>query len=444
MKKQLFFAKIVLLLCIVNIISTTLHAQIISTFAGSSLSGGDSGDGGPATSALVGIPTGIAIDNVGNIYFSTFYHHHIKKVSTSGIITTIAGNDSAGYSGDGGPAINARLYNPWGIAIDSFGNIFIADYTNSCVRRIDPSGIITTFAGNPSNYGYGGDGGDATAAKMSKPTGVAADRFGNVYISDYYNNVVRKVTGGIITTFAGTGAGGHSGDGGPATAAQIRKPLSVAVDTIGNVYIGDSLSFVRKVNASGIISTIAGYGPYGYSGDGGPATAARFFVIAAITTDKVGDVFLSDQGNHVIRTVNTSGIVSTYAGTGIEGYNGDGILAVNAQLNHPWGIVMDHIGCLYIADDGNNLVRKVSAPTSVHEVGNKQDISVLPNPATDIVRIQGVSKVSVKVYNTMGRLVQETNNTDIISVSAFPAGIYFIRLFSTNNELLYQGKLIKE
>jgi trimeric autotransporter adhesin len=442
-KTNLFHAAILLFLCFV--FDIPLHAQIISTFAGSAISG-DSLDGGPATDARIGHPWSVVVGISGDVYFSTAYHEHVKKVNTLGIITTIVGNDSIGYSGDGGPATDAKLNGISGIAVDSSGNLFIADANNLCIRKVSASGIITTFAGIPPlTAGYTGDGGPATAATLTIPTGVAADRFGNVYIADYYNNVIRKVNGGIITTFAGTGIGGHSGDGGPATAAQLRRPLSVAVDSAGNVYIGDSLCYVRKVDISGIITTIAGYAPGSYFGDGGPATDAHFFAIMGIAVDNIGNVYLSDQGNSRVRVINKSGIVSTYAGTGTNGYNGDGGPANLAQINQPWGVALDHTGCLYIADDGNNRIRKVSAPTDI-PVTNKipGTFTILPNPTTGYITIAGSEKVNIKLYNMLGQLIKEANNTDNISISEFPSGMYFIRLFNTVGLPIYQDKIIKQ
>ncbi len=210
--------------CILSVLSILLSAsvctsQVISTFAGNGLLG-DSGDGGQAIDATIGGPGAVAIDKAGNVYFVTT-NFKIKKVDASGIITTIAGNGISGYSGDGGPATNAMIRNVRGMAIDTMGIIYFSDNYYNCIRSIDTSGYIHLFAGMCDSFhtGYTGDGGPATAANFFYPRGVAADRFGNIFISDYYNNVVRKVYGGIITTFAGTGTGGHSGDGGPALAA---------------------------------------------------------------------------------------------------------------------------------------------------------------------------------------------------------------------------------
>lgn len=249
-------------------------AQIITTIAGSGSAAGFSGDGGPATAALMGRLFGLACDAAGNIYVSDFTNNRIRKVNTSGVISTYAGNGSGSTSGDGGPATAAGLNGPSELAL--YGNsLFIAEHNSSRVRKVDiTTGIITTYAGTGLN-GYSGDGGPATAAKISRPYGIGVDNAGNVYIPDQDTHRMRKVdTFGIITTFAGTGTSGYSGDGGPATLAKIHLADDIKCDTSGNIYFCDFLNdAVRKIDTSGIITTIAGTGIAGFSGDGGPATA---------------------------------------------------------------------------------------------------------------------------------------------------------------------------
>jgi hypothetical protein len=250
------------------------NAIIIDTVAGNG-SWGYSGDGGPATEAMLSYPRGVAVDASGNIYIADLYNHRIRKVDTSGIITTVAGNGDEGYSGDGGPATEAMLDFPFGVAVDASGNIYIGDTHNYRIRKVDTSGIITTVAGNGA-WGYSGDGGPATEAMLDFPCDVAVDASGNLYIGDVYNQRIRKVdTSGIINTVAGNGSWGYSGDGGPATEAQLHGPFGVTVDASGNLYIADyDNQRIRKVDTSGIITTVAGNGSRGYSGDGGPATDA--------------------------------------------------------------------------------------------------------------------------------------------------------------------------
>jgi hypothetical protein len=225
--------------------------------------------------ASIGFPQGIAVDNAGNTYFTAL--NCVFKLDSNGVMTRVAGNSRPGYSGDGGPATSAQLSeDAYGVAVDASGNIYIADYENNRIRKVSAAGIITTVAGNGS-AGYSGDGGPATSAQLDLPSGVAVDATGNLYIADTFNSRIRKVSAaGIITTVAGNGSIGYSGDSSPATSARLSYPLGVAVDATGNLYIADSYNHrIRKVSAAGIITTVAGNGSPGYHGDGGPATSAQ-------------------------------------------------------------------------------------------------------------------------------------------------------------------------
>jgi sugar lactone lactonase YvrE len=275
----------------------------ITTVAGNGTPG-FSGDGGPATNARLAYPTGVAVDAAGNLYIADRLNSRVRKVSTSGTITTVAGDGSAGFSGDGGPATNAQLAGPYGVAVDAAGNLYIADFQNSRVRKVSTSGTITTVAGDGS-FGFSGDGGPATNAQLAGPNGVAVDAAGNLYIADINNHRVRKVsTSGTITTVAGNGTPGFSGDGGPATNARLRPPTGVAVDAAGNLYIADIFNQrVRKVSTSGTITTVAGTGIYGFSGDGGPATNARLAYPSGVAVDAAGNLYIADQNNHRVRKV---------------------------------------------------------------------------------------------------------------------------------------------
>jgi len=333
---------------------------IITTIAGS---GGYSysGDGGAATSAQINNPNRIDVDTQGNVYFVDEWNYRIRKVDTYGIITTIAGTGTSGFSGDGGPADTAQLGNVWGVASDIQGNVYVV--SNNRIRKIDTSGIITTFAGDGSN-GYSGDGGVATSAQLSGPMGVEVDTKGNVYIADASNNCIRMVdTAGIITTIAGTGTAGYSGDGGAATSAQFDSPWEVAVDEQGNVYVGDIYNNrIRKVDTSGIITTIAGNGTAGFSGDNGSATSAQLNYPLALDVDAQGNVYFCDASNYRIRKVDTSGIISTIAGNGGGGYAGDGGPATSANFSWLIGIAVDLQGNVYIGDQANNRIRIIVKP----------------------------------------------------------------------------------
>lgn len=330
----------------------------ITTLAGTGVAGGG-GDGGPAASAQLGNPTGILVDISGNLFIADNQVHRVRQVSTSGIIITLAGTGVAGFSGDGGVATDAQLNAPFGIAIDGSGNLFIADETNHRVREVDTSGIISTVAGNGANN-PNGDGGPAINAIFRQPATVFVDRAGNIYIPDSHR--VRKVDPqGIITTIAGTGIAGYSGDGGMATNAQISYPFGIYADPNGNVYIGcNGDNHIRKVDSSGRISTFAGNGTNGYAGDGGPATSASIAGLQGITGDAAGNIYFTDFFNGVVRKIDTSGIISTIAGTGTYGYSGDGGPATSAQLGAPNGISMDGAGNIYIGDDAVNSIRKIN------------------------------------------------------------------------------------
>lgn len=265
---------------------------------------GFSGDGGPATSAQLRQPQGVAADAAGNFYIADTENHRIRKVTTAGIINTVAGDGQAAFRGDGGPATAASLSYPNGVAVDASGNLYIADTGNQRVRKVTAGGVISTVAGT-GYASYGGDGGPAVAAWLNTPVSVAVDSNGTIYIADQKNNRIRKVTtAGLISTVAGDGSYGFGGDGGPAVSAQLNQPASVAVDAGGNLYIADSDNHrIRRVTPAGIINTVAGNGSYGFSGDGGPATAAQLFQPMGVAVDTGGNLYIADFWNHRIRKV---------------------------------------------------------------------------------------------------------------------------------------------
>ena len=280
------------------------------------------------------------MDGAGNLYISDQSNQRIRKVTAAtGIITTVAGNGTAGYSGDGGPATSAELNFPAGVAVDSAGNLYIADYNNSVIRKVHTSGIMTTVAGNGTG-GYSGDSGPATSAELYLPIGVAVDGAGNLYIADTGNQHIRKVdASGIITTVAGNGTAGYSGDGGLAISAQLDRPTSAAVDSAGNLYIADTGNQrIRKVNASGIITTVAGNGTNGYSGDSGPATIAELYNPVGVAVDGAGNLYIADLSNQRIREVNVTTSALSFPGTTKVGQNSPAQSVVisdvgNAALN---------------------------------------------------------------------------------------------------------------
>jgi sugar lactone lactonase YvrE len=341
-------------------------SQTINTVAG-----GGAGDGGPATSANLNDPASLALDASGNLYIADLGNVRIRKVDAAlGIITTVAGNGVFGFAGDGGAATSASLNSPAGVALDASGNLYIAEYANHRIRKVDAAtGIITTVAGNGINT-FAGDGGAATSASLSHPNGVALDASGNLYIADYGNSRIRKVAAatGIITTVTGNGVFGFAGDGGAATSASLYFPTGVALDASGNLYIADPRTQrIRKVDAaSGIITTVAGNGVLGFAGDGGPATSANLASPSGVALDASGNLYIADIGNERIRKVDAaSGIITTAAGSGVLGFAGDDGAATSASLASPWGVALDASGNLYIADYFNHRIRKVDATTGI-------------------------------------------------------------------------------
>ncbi|QHT58928.1 hypothetical protein GXP70_02355 [Paenibacillus lycopersici] len=330
----------------------------IYTFAGGNY--GDSGDGGSATDAELSNPSAVAVDGSGNLYIADTDNNKIRKVLTDGSISTVAGNGNYGYAGDEGQAVEAELRSPAGVAIDSAGNLYIADKYNNRVRRVAPDGVITTIAGTGSSD-YAGDNGPAVDAALSSPSGVAVDSAGNLYIADTSNHRIRKVdTTGFITTVAGSDDSGYSGDGGPAVDARLYYPNAVAVDDAGNLYIADTYNNrIRKVDISGNISTVAGTsGTDGYSGDGGLAVDAQLNEPEGITVDGSGNLYIADTDNNRIRKVIPNGIIMTITGTGTAGYSGDGAPGKLAEIDGPAGLAMSSGGDMYIADKYNYAIRK--------------------------------------------------------------------------------------
>ena len=346
-------------------VASVAAAQTISTYAGG---GTNSSDGIAATGALLQIAGGLAFDRAGNLYIWETGPAKIRKVSPSGTITTFAGNGTSGFSGDGGPATSASLFAGSavpGLAVDSAGNVYISDSNNQRIRKVNPQGIITTVAGNGTG-GYSGDGGPATSAMLFNPAGIAVDSAGNLYIADASNSRVRKVNlQGTISTVAGNGNVVYSGDGVAATATAVHEPGGVALDSAGNLYISEtSDSRIRRVNTAGIISTIAGdtKKTNGFSGDGGPATAATLRGPRGLTVDSAGNLYFADNLNGRIRKVDAAGIITTFAGNGTNTFSGDGGPATAASIGVSTDVAIDPAGNVYFTASGGGAhrVRKVT------------------------------------------------------------------------------------
>ena len=446
----------------------TLRAQApgtILTVAGKTPPPEIPGDGGPATQARLIQPQDVLIDNSGNLYIADTFQHRIRKVDPSGTITTFAGdgfldvpNDinlrEGRFTGDDGPATMASLNFPTGMLMDAAGNLYIADSVNQRVRKVDTNGVITTFAGNgaidpsaPTPRGFfTGDGGPATQAGLSGPNAIAVDATGNIYIADALNHRIRKVdTTGIITTVAGSGpvgeAGIFSGDGGPATQARLNEPYSVTIDDEGNLYISDTENHrIRKVDTAGIISTFAGTGnPADAVGDGGPATGARLRAPFIARFDQDGNLYIPDFDDDRVRKVDTSGDITTIAGTGTRGFTVDGTPATLANLAGPNGVFVDQNGDIYIALELNLRIRKVirpEEPTGIEDESVAAAPSARPaslalrqnypnpfNPATTIQFALPVSTtVTLRIYNLLGQEV-----ATLLDATTKPAGMHGIR-----------------
>jgi hypothetical protein len=541
MKNKLPLTKALLTLGTVLSINASINAQtyIITTIAGTGTAG-SSGDGGQATAAELNGPNGVSVDRLGNVCIADNFNCRARVVNPVGVISTFAGTGTSGYSGDGGPATAAKIssfaigaYDPSNVHFAfALPVAYLADFYGNRVRFVNSAGVITTVAGTGSGVSSG-DGGPATAAGIDGPFAVAADGQGNLYIAEDYRNTIRKVNpSGIITTYAGNGYAGNTGNGGPATAAEMDQPTAVTVDAAGNVYFCDAINMVvRKINTSGIISLVAGGGGAGFSGDGGQATNAKLLWPYGVAVDPYGNIYVLDAGNKRVRMVNNAGIITTIAGGGTSTANG--IAGTSAILNQPTGVAVDQYGTVYISESGDNKVRKLSLPSftltasqiatgpcgsniqaatatvsgglppytylwspggqTTKTIGSQapgsytvtvtdsrgaqliqaitlgctisgggglshQDVtnnnttvntvSIYPNPSKGLFNIKYAPQGSViELYNELGvnekTVISAGDETTFLDTSNLPNGIYFVRISNTDGSIISQQKIIK-
>ena len=441
-------------------------AQIINTVVGGGASG-YGGDNGLGTSAVLNKPNDMVFDAFCNMYVADGGNNRIRIINTDGIIRTIAGTGDSTFGGDGGQATDAQLNYPLGITFDNEGNYYIPDCFNHRIRKVNNAGVITTVAGNGFGAGssgiggYSGDGGQATDAQLYQPSKIAFDAAGNMYIPDWGNNRIRMVNAaGIITTIAGTGKAGYSGDGGLASKAKLNLPNEVLFDGLGNLYIVDQTNNrIRMVNTAGLIKTIAGNGKAGYSGDGGPAVKAALNMPAEICFDGSGNLYIADANNHRIRMVSPDGIITTVSGTGNPGFGGDGGQANAADLYYPTGVTLDVAENLYIADWTNNRIRKVNInginavseglcngavtarqPMGINRLTNGNNVSVYPNPTSGFFTIEQsllgnqMKGTIVQIYDVNSKLVSSQSMGNKINIDAnnFIDGVYNICIISND------------
>jgi hypothetical protein len=442
-------AKFILIIAF-TLLGIIAKAQIITTVAGGGNCGGYyCGDGGQATNAEFQGPFGVAVDVNGNIFISDGNNQVIRKVNTAGIITTAVGTGAMGFSGDGGQATNATLTEPYNLAIDIAGNLYIVDVVG-LIRKVNTAGVITTVAGN-ATQGYSGDGAAATAAQLNQPTGVCVDVAGNIFIADQFNNVIRKVnTAGIITTVAGNGTLGFSGDGGAATNAKLNQPAGVCVDANGNIFTAEyNGNHIRKINTQGIITTIAGTGVAGGAGNGGEATSAQLYMPQAVATDTHGNVYVGS--GCVVQKIDTAGIINLICGTWLNGYSGDGGVATTAQLSSPAQLTFDASGNLYIADYGNYRIRMITNVANMTDIESvtlkNSEVKIYPNPAQNNFTIEtnSTEKQTLQLLDVIGKqvLLQTISGTANIDVSRLTKGVYFYSVIQ-NQQNVQNGKLIVE
>jgi sugar lactone lactonase YvrE len=416
-----------------------VQGQTITTIAGTG-SSGFSGDGGIATSARLNLPFNLTFDKSDNIYIADTYNNSIRKIdSETGIISTIIGTADK--------KLVSELKTPTGLTFDNYQNLYIADLANLRIRKVNlETGSRMTLVGQRSESEA-----PNINASLGGPFNVVFDKIGNLYISVNGDSKVSKVdfSTGKISTVAGTGVAGFSGDGMEAKEAQLSNPTGLALDGKGNLFISDSGNErIRKVDlTTGIISTVAGTGVTGFSGDGIEATKTELSNPLGLAFNNEGDLFVVDRGNNRVRKINIStGIITTIAGTGEEGYSGDGDLARNAKLSNPTGLAFNNEGDLFVVDRGNNRIRKISGLSSnAEELELESSLLVYPNPSTDKITIELKNNLELKnatLFDIRGKQVKVQMTDKTLNVSRLPRGIYVLRLETSKGA--FEQKVVLE
>ena len=409
-----------------------LNAQTVTTFAGAGFEGSNDGTG---IAARFINPSGVAVDASGNIYVADTGNHLIRKITAVGVVSTFAGSRLQGSADGTGTAASFRY--PSGVAVDASGNIFVADSSNHLIRKITAAGVVSTFAGSGAEGSADGTG---TAASFRYPYGVAVDASGNIFVADKNNHLIRKITAaGVVSTFAGSGAEGS--DDSTGTAASFKYPNGVAVDASGNIFVADLGNHkIRKIIAAGVVTTFAGSGAAGRAD--GTGTDASFRYPNGVAVDASGNIFVADSNNHLIRKITAVGVVSTSAGSSFQG-NDDGT-GTAASFRYPHGVAVDALGDIFVADSNNHMIRKITPAltTTVYEFKN---LNSYPNPAQNEFYINIEEKAFAEMYTLLGNKVDAknlTNGINTLDLSNLQTGVYIVKI---SNEKGYQNiKLVRD
>ncbi len=411
------------------------NAQVVTTMAGSGTQGSVNAT---STAASFNSPSGTCVDAAGNVYVADFANNLIRKITSSGVVTTLAGSGAQGATNATGTA--ASFFNPFGVCVDGAGNVFVTDQDNHLIRKITPAGVVTTFAGQVGVPGVVD--GTGTAAGFNYPRGICVDGLGNLYVTDYLGHTIRKITpAGVVTTIAGTGLSGSVDATG--TAASFFRPNGICLDYAGNLYVADRNNHkIRKITSAGVVTTFAGSGSIGSANATG--TLASFNLPLGVASDAGNNIYVADNNNQRIRKITPAQVVSHFAGSGSVG-SADAT-GTAASFNGPTGISTDIFGNFYVADQFNHKIRKITNPTAgITENTLTNNISVYPNPSSDVFNIDLKSATTIVVINSLGQTVTEQTlnaGKQIIDLKNQAKGIYFVKV--KQGEKFETIKLIKE